>query len=400
MPRGKGKRPTRQRHGNRSIVLLAQGAGPVKRTQQHAYDPVGSDDATYVVEQILAERTHYGQPQFLIRWRDLGVGTGTWEPEENLPGHGSEIESFRETLRQQQAEIARKSDADKQDREQAATPSTTGKSSVKRGCIDALLPRPSAEQRDRIHRRVTLWLLRSGRPLTLPERGADFRGIFEEIFKEGYTPPCYHTVIDILLSSLSAEGKVKVMEALKKSLDLGILPSIAGDIWSEGGIAIFGVLVYWIDANFNYFERVLAAIPFSAVRHTGEELERATKEACSAIGIGKYGTLNADMFEDTVVDFVHCTVSDNATNIVKGWESFDGHECNCHTLALCVHTYLAADGVKEVFKKLRGMTGHFNHSVLGCKVLNDIQKTHQLPESKPPQDNDTRSGWGGSLQAS
>ncbi|KAK3235073.1 hypothetical protein CYMTET_54704 [Cymbomonas tetramitiformis] len=151
--------------------------------------------------------------------------------------------------------------------------------SSKKGCIDAMLPQVSAEQRDRLHRKISLWLVRRGRPLTLPERDQEFRDIFEEIFKGGYTPPSYKLVVDMILS-LSAEGKLKVKNAVADLMSEGILPSIGGDIWSQGGIAIFGVLlVYWLDANFKLHERLVAAIPFSSVRHTAAELESATLES-------------------------------------------------------------------------------------------------------------------------
>ncbi|KAK3277523.1 hypothetical protein CYMTET_14474 [Cymbomonas tetramitiformis] len=174
------------------------------------------------------------------------------------------------------------------------------------------------------------------------------------------------------------------MEALKSLLAEGILPSIAGDIWSEGGIAIFGVLVYWMNADFEILERLVGAIPFSGVRHTGLEVEKAAKTACADFGIGEFGISRGGEhdeeveYKDTVRHFVHCTVSDNASNIVNGWKCFDGHECNCHTIALIVRAFLEHTKVKQVFVKLRGMTGHFNHSVLGAKSavqLYDVEHT-------------------------
>ncbi|KAK3233221.1 hypothetical protein CYMTET_56474 [Cymbomonas tetramitiformis] len=107
----------------------------------------------------------------------------------------------------------------------------------------------------------------------------EFRAIFDDIFKGGYTPPSYQTVVDLVLT-LSAEGKAKVSSSALAALYAeGISPSIRGDIWSQGGIAIFGILAYWIDAEFKYHERLVGAIPFSAVRHTGPKLEAATKKS-------------------------------------------------------------------------------------------------------------------------
>ncbi|KAK3277244.1 hypothetical protein CYMTET_14736 [Cymbomonas tetramitiformis] len=276
-------------------------------------------------------------------------------------------------------------------------------SCCKKGSLEAILPQISKEQRDSLHKKITLWLVRRGRPLSLCEHDTEFREIFDEIFRGAYVPPTTHLVYDNILT-LSAEGKVKVMEDLKHLFAEGILPSIAGDIWSEGGIAIFGVLVYWMDADFKIQERLVGAIPFSGVRHTGLEVEKAAKTACADFGIGEFGISRGGehdeevVYKDTVRHFVHCTVSDNASNIVNGWKCFDGHECSCHTLALTVRAFLEHPKVKQVFVKLRGMTGHFNHSVLGAKVLNECQRRQGLGETKPPKDNDTRSGWGGACK--
>ncbi|KAK3267269.1 La ribonucleoprotein [Cymbomonas tetramitiformis] len=271
------------------------------------------------------------------------------------------------------------------------------------GTIDELVPQVSAEKRDELHKLISLWLVRCRRPLTLPEHDAEFRDIFQCIFKDQYTPPTYKLVMQNVLA-ISAEAKLRVVWYLKELLNEGILPSIGGDIWSQGGISVFGILVYWLDKNFVYHERLLAAIPFSDVRHTGSELERATKVACASFGIGEYRRDAADdddvvtVLEDTVSDFIHATCSDNASNIVNGWRCFDGHECCDHTIALIVKAYLDHPRVRKVFMKLRGMTMHFNHSVIGSKLLRQCQKRHDLPESKPPQDNDTRTGWGGACK--
>ncbi|KAK3241936.1 hypothetical protein CYMTET_48343 [Cymbomonas tetramitiformis] len=144
----------------------------------------------------------------------------------------------------------------------------------------------------------------------------------------------------------------------------------------------------------NLHEKLLGAIPFSDVRHTGYEIGEATKVCCADMGDGVYTDSTKDCVEDTVKDSVHCTVSDSASNIVNGWNTFDGHECNDHLLALCVHAYLDTPGVKEVFRKLRGMTTHFNHSVIGQKFLHECQNLYKLNNITPPQDNDTRTGWG------
>ncbi|KAK3240078.1 hypothetical protein CYMTET_50044 [Cymbomonas tetramitiformis] len=95
-----------------------------------------------------------------------------------------------------------------------------------------------------------------------------------------------------------------------------------------------------------YHEKLLlAAIPFSAVRHTGDKILLATKRACSEMGIGSFvESPNELEVIDTVTSCVHSTASDSASNIVCGWKEFDGHECNCHILALSLEKYLESPG--------------------------------------------------------
>ncbi|KAK3288020.1 hypothetical protein CYMTET_4476 [Cymbomonas tetramitiformis] len=212
--------------------------------------------------------------------------------------------------------------------------------------LDELVPQISSEKRDELHRLITKWLVRCGRPLTLPQHDEEFRDIFRCLTKGQYVPPTYHIVIEQVLK-LSVEGKARVVQQLKELLEEGILPSICGDIWSQGGISIFGILVYWVDKNFEFQSRLLAAIPVLSVRHTGVELENATKVACADFGLGQYCGQGVDGV-DTVPEFIHATCSDNASNIVCGWESFDGHECSAHTLALVVLTFLEQPLVRKV----------------------------------------------------
>ncbi|KAK3235963.1 hypothetical protein CYMTET_53851 [Cymbomonas tetramitiformis] len=227
------------------------------------------------------------------------------------------------------------------------------------------------------------------RSLSIGETDSELRDICDYIFQGGYTLPTYKLVVQKVLE-LSAEGRERTRDVLLALLEEGILPSIAGDTWSEGGISLFGIIAYWLDADFTLQQRLLAAVPFSDVRHTAAEILVATKKACAAMGVGVF-----DDEKDTVCEFVHCTASDSASNIVSGWGAFDGHECNRHLLALCVLEFLKSHGVKEVFKSLRGMSSHFSHSIIGLKLLRTCQSKHDLPETTPPKDNDTRTGWSG-----
>ncbi|KAK3234083.1 hypothetical protein CYMTET_55649 [Cymbomonas tetramitiformis] len=100
---------------------------------------------------------------------------------------------------------------------------------------------------------------------------------------------------------------------------------------------------------------------------------------------------NVDTFSDNVMN----TVSDSASNMVSGWDEFNGYECCCHMLALSVLLFTRDGDVGKTFKNLRGTSNHFSHSILGCNLLHECQLAQGTPQTKPPRDNDTRTGWKG-----
>ena len=97
--RGRGKQPNK-------VKLVAQGKGPIKRTQQTPFDPAGSDDIVYGVREIKAERVAKGgNAQWLIGWENFeDPKYDTWEPLENLAGHETTISDFRKRAKDQQEE--------------------------------------------------------------------------------------------------------------------------------------------------------------------------------------------------------------------------------------------------------------------------------------------------------
>ncbi|KAK3288517.1 hypothetical protein CYMTET_4011 [Cymbomonas tetramitiformis] len=176
----------------------------------------------------------------------------------------------------------------------------------KAGTLDAILLPVSAERRDVLHKKFALWIARNKRPLYIGESDPELRDIFAYIFQGGYTPPSYHLVTQNILA-LSVEGKNKVRGELMALLEKDIMPCLGGDIWSEGGIAIFGIVVYWLDSDMEYHEKLLAAIPFSDVRHTGPEIMLATKLAAADMGIGRFVEEGDKVVEDTVCENVAFT---------------------------------------------------------------------------------------------
>lgn len=81
---------------------------------------------------------------------------------------------------------------------------------------------------------------------------------------------------------------------------------------------------------------------------------------------------------------------DNGSNIKRAWGDLDGHECICHTLQLCVNTFLAHHRIAECVKAMNHISSHFSRSTLGVSKLHEIQTKLGLPKSKPPKTSATR----------
>ena len=115
---------------------------------------------------------------------------------------------------------------------------------------------------------------------------------------------------------LSGEGKQRLINEMDGLVEEGILPSMAGDIWSENGISILGITTYFINKEWELVERLVDAIPFSSQAHTGVNIERASKVALAATHIGVFkegevpsgGNTLPPVLEDTTYTSVHTKV--------------------------------------------------------------------------------------------
>jgi hypothetical protein len=163
----------------------------------------------------------------------------------------------------------------------------------------------------------------------------------------------------------------------------GIKPSMAGDIWSHGGCSLLGICFYGIGPMWTMDEWLVAATPFGSTRHSGAAVDALTVEALQKQGIKwREG--------GSVYEAVHSKVSDNGTNMKKGWAGFDGGFCAAHTLELSVKEYTGAAGIKATLSRDKWIVGYFHRSTAGIQDLRSIQRRLQLPEKKPIQDVATR----------
>jgi hypothetical protein len=144
-----------------------------------------------------------------------------------------------------------------------------------------------------------------------------------------------------------------------------------------------GICMYSISSSWVINEWIVAATPFGATRHTGDTIDDITVAALKQQGI-KWRE------NGSVYEAVHGKVSDNASNMVKGWKGFDGGFCADHTIELSINNFTGADGIKETFSRAKGIVAYFHRSTAGIQDLAGIQASLQLPVKKPVQDVATR----------
>ena len=226
------------------------------------------------------------------------------------------------------------------------------------------------------------WLVKSARPITLPENDKPFGTFIHTLTRGAWKPPNHHNVMDCILQ-ISANGQLRFRNWNEAMVVDAVKPSMAGDIWSHGGCSLMGICFYGISSQWKMHEWLVAATPFGSTRHTGEAIDSITVAALKKQGIKwREG--------GSVYEAVHSKVSDNASNMAKGWAGFDGGFCADHTLELSVKVFTGADGIKQTFARDKGIVGYFHRSTAGIQDLAKIQKTLKLPEKAPIQDVATR----------
>jgi hypothetical protein len=227
------------------------------------------------------------------------------------------------------------------------------------------------------------WLVKSARPITLPECDKPFGNFIHTLTRGAWHPPNRRNVMDCILQ-LSATGQLRFRNWNEAMVASGVKPSMAGDIWSHGGCSLMGICFYGISRpQWKMDEWLVAATPFGSTRHTGEAIDSITVAALQKQGVKwREG--------GSVYEAVHSKVSDNASNMAKGWAGFDGGFCVDHTLELSVKFFTGAAGIKETFARDKGIVAYFHRSTAGIQDLTTIQKSLKLPEKQPIQDVATR----------
>jgi hypothetical protein len=247
-------------------------------------------------------------------------------------------------------------------------------------------PKVSADKKAEWDRQCARWLVKRSRPLSLCENDTEFREWISTITGGRYTPPVTSTVLH-QLCHLSAESTVCLRQSIAYLQKDGVEVCIAGDIWGENGISLLAIMGYWIDTDFVYQEKLLVCEPFSDVAHTGDEIERTTKEKLAKLGIGSYDPENG---VDTVMTCVYGSTSDEGSNMKKAWNGLEGGPCVNHQGNNCLATAMEEEDLAHVIKKVKGICAHFHRSTKGLKHFQKLQKGCELPELAPPAGAKTR----------
>ena len=163
--------------------------------------------------------------------------------------------------------------------------------------VDKTLPALGEKESDELNRLVALWVAKCGRPQTIAE-DPELRTLLArilEVYKARlrYELPCRQTVRKDL-SLLGLEGKALGRDFIVRLLKSGVKPSISGDLWSEGGMGLFGIFAHGITETWVIEKALIGLVACEKERHTAENIAKWTNDALKAIGLTKEGILEQD----------------------------------------------------------------------------------------------------------
>ena len=128
----------------------------------------------------------------------------------------------------------------------------------------------------------------------------------------------------------------------------------AGDIWSENGIAIFAVMVHFIDSDWKLNTRLAVCKGLDKITHTGNNIADITYKGLFDAGVGP------DL--ETIHEDIHICTPDEGSNMLKAWGKIEGAGCVCHREQNCLGAALTLPGILPVLKKIKSACAHFHRS--------------------------------------
>ena len=148
-----------------------------------------------------------------------------------------------------------------------------------------------------LNRLTALWISKCGRPLAIVE-DSELQTLLARILelcraRLRYELPCRQTVRHEI-SLLGLEGKALGRDFLVRLIKSGVKPSISGDLWSEGGMGLFGIFAHGITETWVMEKALIGLVACDKERHTAENITKWTNEALEAIGLTPEGLLAPD----------------------------------------------------------------------------------------------------------
>ena len=256
--------------------------------------------------------------------------------------------------------------------------------------LSAQLPPDAKETLDRI---VSEWIVDEDQAFNAASTPG-YRYMMATATGEKYDGCCPSTVMQHAVA-MGMEGKEECADFHRELLADGVKPAVSGDLWSKNSTALFGLVSHGIrrevtpdpaggkpTVEWNMVEKLAGAVPCSKHRHTGERIGQMSDSAWAESGLTR------------PTEQIFARVSDNGSNMIKGWEEGFQTPCADHTEELSVNLYTQHPRLAPTFDKGRGIVGYFNSSVVGynedAKGLHACQKLSQLPETRLTQDVKTR----------
>ena len=74
-------------------------------------------------------------------------------------------------------------------------------------------------------------------------------------------------------------------------LKSGVKPSISGDLWSEGGMGLFGIYAHGITDTWVVEKALIGLVACESERHTAVNISKWTNEALHDIGVHAAGLM-------------------------------------------------------------------------------------------------------------
>ena len=114
---------------------------------------------------------------------------------------------------------------------------------------DQSKPALGKKETDELHRLAALWVVKCGRAKFIVE-DKELEHLLARILelcksKLRYSLPCAETV-KTHITMLGADGKALARDFIVRLLKSGVMVSITGDLWSDGGMGLFGIYTHGI----------------------------------------------------------------------------------------------------------------------------------------------------------